>query len=135
MRAISVHASDSNGVLSLMRVGQKVDVQVVSERRNGDLTLLTVLQNLEVLAMPPPDSNGGRPAAPVVTLLVTPEAADQLGLADSGARIRLLLRNPLDQNQDARTKLTLAHVFSEEAGGNRQQVKSRPQHTLAAVRR
>jgi len=135
MRAISVHASDSNGVLSLMRVGQKVDVQVVSERRNGDLTLLTMLQNLEVLAMPPPDSNGGRPPAPVVTLLVTPEAADQLGLADSGARIRLLLRNPLDPNQDPRMKMTLTQLFNEEGGETRRQVKRSRQHTLAAVRR
>jgi len=130
MRAISVHASDSNGVLSLLRAGQKVDVQVVSERRRGELTLRTVLQNVEVLAMPPLDPNGGRPAAPVVTLLVTPEAADQLGLADSGARIRLLLRNPLDQNQDARMKLTLADVFSEGRGEAERPIRRGQQPTL-----
>jgi Flp pilus assembly protein CpaB len=113
MRAVSVHASDSSGVVNLLRPGDKVDVQVMSERHGEGLKLRTTVQNLEVLAIQPPESNGGRPAAPVVTLLVTPAAADHLGLADSGARIRLLLRNPLDRGEDSRPGLTLENVFAD----------------------
>jgi Flp pilus assembly protein CpaB len=113
MRAISVHASDSSGVLALLRPGQKVDVQVVAGDRGGNVKLRTALENVEVLSISPPDANGGRSAAPVITLLATPENADRLALADSGARIRLLLRNPLDDSRGARPGLNLASIFED----------------------
>ncbi|HXJ44356.1 MAG TPA: Flp pilus assembly protein CpaB, partial [Bryobacteraceae bacterium] len=111
MRAISVHASDSSGVLALLHPGQKVDVQVLTGDRGGNVKLRTALENVEVLSVSPPDANGGRSAAPVVTLLATPVDADHLALADSGARIRLLLRNPLDDSRGARPSLNLASIF------------------------
>lgn len=114
MRAISVHASDSSGVLALLRPGYKVDVQVVTAAdRGGEVRLRTTLENIEVLSLPPADQNGGRSAASVITLLVTPEAADRLALGDSAARVRLLLRNPLDESREARPVITLANVFSD----------------------
>jgi pilus assembly protein CpaB len=113
MRAISVHASDSTGVLGLLRPGHRVDVQVVADRRAGRLKLRTLLENVEVLATPAAEPNGSRAAAPAVTLLATPEDADRLGLADAGARIRLLLRNPLDQAENARAALTMANLFAD----------------------
>ena len=113
MRAISVHASDSSGVLALLRPGDKVDVQVVTGDRGGEVKLRTALENVEVLSVPPADPNGGRAAAPPITLLATPESADHLALADSGARIRLLLRNPLDENREARHGLNLASIFED----------------------
>ena len=95
MRAISVHASDSAGVLNLLYPGYKVDVQVVSGPQGSEARLLTLLQNVEVLAIEPADPNGRPAATRGVTLLVTPVAADHLALADSAAHIRLLLRNKL----------------------------------------
>ena len=112
MRAISVHASDSSGVVALLRPGHKVDVQVVAGDRGGNVKLRTALENVEVLSVSPPDANGGRSAAPVVTLLAKPEDADYLGLADSGARIRVLLRNPLDEGRGSRHGLDLASIFA-----------------------
>ena len=112
MRAVSVRASDSSGVLHLLRPGYKVDVQVVGPLHGGEWMLRTTLQNLEVLAIDLPDPSGGRPGAPVVTLLATPSAADQLGLADSAAHVRLLLRNPLDPSGGARPLLSMAGVFA-----------------------
>lgn len=53
MRAISVHASDSSGVLALLRRGDKVDVQVVTGERNGEVKLRTTLEKVEVLSVPP----------------------------------------------------------------------------------
>ncbi len=116
MRAISVHASDSTGVLSLFRHGYKVDVQALMER--GEMRVRTILEDVEVLAIHPAD--GGR-AAPVVTLLVTPPAADRLGLADAAGRVRLLLRNPLDRGELPRPGVTVASLFDE---GHRAEVRA-----------
>lgn len=113
MRAISVRASDSTGVLGMLRPGNRVDVQVVADRGPGGVKLRTLLENVEVLATPAPEPNGSRAAAPAVTLLATPEDADRLGLADAGARIRLLLRNPLDQAENDRAALTMASLFAD----------------------
>ncbi len=113
MRAISVHASDSSGLLALLRPGHKVDVQVVTGDRGGKVKLRTVLENVEVLSVSPADTNGGRSAAPVITLLATPADADRLALADSAARIRLLLRNPLDESREARPGLNVASIFAD----------------------
>jgi pilus assembly protein CpaB len=126
MRAISVHASDSTGVLSLLRPGYRVDVQAETER-GGEPKLRTLLQNIEVLAIHPAEPSAGRSAAPVVTLLVTPAAADRLGLADTAGRLRLLLRNPLDQGQSTLPGLTIAHLFADGNGrGERGAAQVRP---------
>jgi Flp pilus assembly protein CpaB len=115
MRAVSVHASDSSGVLSLLSAGDKVDVQVVSDQPDAKLKLRTILQNAEVLGIDPGEP-GGRPTTPVVTLVVSPAAADRLALADSGARLRLLLRNPLDRSEDDLPSLALANIFVDDDG-------------------
>jgi Flp pilus assembly protein CpaB len=85
---MSIHVSDSSGVVRMLRTGFRVDVQMVSVRQ-GEPELRTVVENVEVLDVPAPD--GGRA---VVNLLVTPHEGNALALADSLARIRLLLRNP-----------------------------------------
>jgi pilus assembly protein CpaB len=128
MRAVSVRASDSSGVLRLLRPGNRVDVQVVASVHGAEPSLRTALQNLEVLSIDAPES-GGRTAAPVVTFLATPAEADQLGLADSAARIRLLLRNPLDRGAGPRPRMSMAALF--EAGGNRSEYAS----AIAVARR
>jgi Flp pilus assembly protein CpaB len=96
MRGISVHVADSSGIVGMLQAGYRVDVQVVGvEGREGQV-LKTVLQNVEVLSAAAPDNT-----RPVVNLLVTPGQADILGLADSAARIRLVLRNPSDDGTAA----------------------------------
>ncbi|BDC52230.1 hypothetical protein F183_A45450 [Bryobacterales bacterium F-183] len=115
MRAVSTHVTDSTGVLEMLRVGHKVDVQVLSikSERVPDPEIRTAMQNVSVLAIhsaPDPASNGG-PALPSVTLLVTPEEADALALADSTTRVRLALRNPTDPNKDPRPTLPLGSVM------------------------
>jgi len=117
MRAISVHATDSAGVLNLLRAGDKVDVQAVRSGQGGAFRLRTILQDVEVLAAPAAEPNGRPSATTVVTLLVTPADADRLGLADAACRIRLLLRNPLDRNEPAGGGVTLAGLFAEGRGG------------------
>jgi Flp pilus assembly protein CpaB len=110
MRAVSVHVTDSAGVLALLRPGQQVDVQVVVGRGNipGETTVRTALENLKVLSViPQPEQGSQGQSLPVVTLLAKPSDTDVLAVADSGARVRLTLRNPLDGNTHSRGSLSL----------------------------
>ncbi|HML17651.1 MAG TPA: Flp pilus assembly protein CpaB [Bryobacteraceae bacterium] len=113
MRAVSVHVTDSTGVLTLLRAGQKVDVQVVINRgEKNDTAVRTALEDLKVLsviAQQEQSSQGQN--LPVVTLLAKPADADILALADSGARVRLTLRNPLDDETRSRSALSLGAVM------------------------
>jgi Flp pilus assembly protein CpaB len=112
MRAISVHTSDSSGIIGMLRSGYKVDVQFVSAE--GELR--TILQNIEVLTVNPAGDN--RSLVPVVTLLVDPEGADKAGLGDSTARLRITLRNPLDDGApDSRT--VTAPAIMQRTGGKK----------------
>ena len=115
MRAVSTHVTDSTGVLEMMRVGHKVDVQVLNLKTDkiADAEIRTVLQNVRVLAIhsaPDVASNGG-PALPSVTLLVNPVEADALAVADSTSRVRLSLRNPSDSGRDVKTTLPFTSVM------------------------
>ena len=116
MRAVSVHVSDSSGVLGLLRPGYKVDVQVFAQRpttQGPEGTARTAFQNITVLAMSAQaePSSQGNFNAPVVTLLVNPVEADALGLADSYGRIRLALRNPIDDGKSVKGTLPLTALF------------------------
>jgi len=113
MRAVSIRVGESSGVVGLLRPGTKVDVQAVS-RSNTTSELRTILQNVEVLAVSPqPEPIGvNQPAVPVVTVLTRAQDADLIALADSGARIRLALRNPLDDGTLPRRSMELASVFT-----------------------
>jgi Flp pilus assembly protein CpaB len=71
-----------------------------------------MLQNLVVLRIEEePEASEGRPVLPVVTLLATPEEADALAVADAEARIRLLMRHPLDDELTERQSVALEGVF------------------------
>jgi hypothetical protein len=81
--------------------------------RNGATELRTIQQNVEVLAVSPQAESSGanHTASPVVTLLVPAQDVDVIAVADSGAHIRLALRNPLDEGVGPRNGLALASVF------------------------
>jgi pilus assembly protein CpaB len=114
MRAVSVHVSDSGGVLAQLGPGQKVDVQVLIARKstNGEPELRTILEGVPVLAVNSQLESSSQGAnLPSVTLLTNPADADVLALADSGARVRLALRNPLDDSTRSRTLLTLDTIL------------------------
>ena len=115
MRAVSVHVSDSSGVMGLLRAGHKVDVQVVIPKTNDVAAKLrTAIEGLEVLAVNnKAEVNSQGFSLPVVTLLAGPADADVLALADSGARVRLTLRNPLDTATRSRSPLSLPAVMQK----------------------
>lgn len=121
LRAVSVHLTDSTGVLALLRGGQKVDVQVVVGRgtKPDDTEVRTALENLTVLSVTPQAEQSSQGHnLPVVTLLAKPAEADVLALADSGGRVRLVLRNPLDEATRSRGSLSLGAVMRGGARGD-----------------
>lgn len=132
MRAVSVHVSDSSGVLALAGPGQKVDLQVFVHGPAGG-QLRTMLQDVTILG-----SNfsgtGDKPA--IVTLLVTPQQADMLALADISARLRLTLRNPLDNAQQAGNTLALASLIraSRAAGATQTAASARETKPMPPAR-
>jgi len=112
MRAVSVHVTDSTGIMALLRVGHHVDAQVFRKSANGGGSVRTALENLQVVSVIPQleeSSQGFR--LPVVTLLAKPNDADVLAAADSAARVLLILRNPLDEETKSRGSLSLDAVM------------------------
>jgi pilus assembly protein CpaB len=111
MRAVTVHVTDSSGVIGMLRTGQKVDVQVVLGKTGADITVRTALEDLQVLAVNPAGEGTSQgPILPSVTLLAGPAQADVLAAADSGARVRLTLRNPLDDQTRTNAPVSLSAV-------------------------
>lgn len=113
MRAVSIHLTDSTGVLALLHSGQKVDVQVVVGRgtKPEETAVRTALENLTVLSVTPqPEQSSQGQNLPVVTLLAKPSEVDVLAAADSGGRVRLALRNPLDTGTRRRGAVSLGSV-------------------------
>jgi pilus assembly protein CpaB len=124
MRAVAVHVTDSTGVLALLKAGQTVDVQVVVNRKESPRSteVRTAIENLTVLAVrPQPEQTSQGQSLPEVTLLARPEEADVLAAADSGARVRLTLRNPLDQSTRIRPPVTLDSVMRVSGSASGQQ--------------
>lgn len=113
MRAVSVHVTDSTGVLALLHAGQKVDVQVVVGRGAGETTTVrTAIEDLQILSVTPQAEQSSQGTTlPVVTLVADPHQADVLAAADSGGRVRLTLRNPQDNQMTPSGSLSLGTVM------------------------
>ena len=128
MRAVSIHITDSNGVVALLRTGQKVDVQIVLGKNGGETTVRTALEDLQVLSVGAPEGTSQGPILPAVTLLAGPAQADVLAAADSGARVRLTLRNPLDDATRTNLPVSLTTVVhsTTTVGGPNSNPQSKP---------
>jgi pilus assembly protein CpaB len=103
MRAISVRVNDVVGVAGFVAPGSRVDLVVTIRRQNDSMTR-TVASNVQVLTAgtrqeqekPAPDAKPT--ATTVVTLIVPPDDAERIALAQSEGQIMLVLRNPLDRD-------------------------------------
>ena len=129
-RAVSTHVTDSVGVLEMLHPGDHVDVQVLGARDHGEAEIRTILQNRTVLAIHqnPERTSYSDAAAPVVTLLVDKNEAEALALADSTARVRLVLRNPEDNERNERGGLGFSTLL--KGGAPRPDVVNAPQPVL-----
>jgi Flp pilus assembly protein CpaB len=127
MRALSIHVVDSSGLIPFLHAGHHVDVQVIKSRNTPEANLRTILQNVEVLSVQA-NENPNQNSNATITLLASPQDADRVALADSGANIRLLLRNPLDGEEGTRPGMQLAALFSDSSAVNQSLVK--PAHLV-----
>jgi len=103
MRAMSIRVDDVNGVAGFVMPEARVDVLITGvpqdNPQSGRMTK-TILGNVRVLSAGEhltPDSTGRPQRVPVVTLLLTPEQAEMVTLAQTQGRIQLVLRNGKDE--------------------------------------
>ena len=122
MRAMSVKVNDVIGVAGFLDPGTRVDL-LVTIRRKDDSTSRTVASNVQVLTagtrgdqQRPKDAKpAAASSATVVTLLVTPEDAERIALAQAEGQIMLSLRNPLDTEATASAGVRTAALFGQAA--------------------
>src|ERR1700682_3586629 len=104
MRAVSVRVNEVVSVAGFVTPGTRVDVLLTGTPSGGtEPQTTTVLQNVAVIAAGHTlerSATGDAQSTPVITLLVSPDAAQRLTLASSEGHIQLALRNPLDTLQD-----------------------------------
>lgn len=101
MRGVSVRVDDVISIAGFVLPGTRVDVMVTLDQGNQSDNPVTklILQNVPVLTsgqVVERDINGEPIQVTVITLLVSPEHAEQLVLAATRGRIQLALRNTLD---------------------------------------
>ena len=106
MRAISVRVNEVIGVAGFVVPGTRVDVMVILAQGDSSLARV-VVSNVQVLAAgtrydQEVAREGKALPSSVVTLLVSPDDAELVGLAANQGQLMLTLRNPLD-NQTTTT--------------------------------
>ncbi|HEU0124390.1 MAG TPA: Flp pilus assembly protein CpaB [Bryobacteraceae bacterium] len=98
MRAISVRVADSMGLVPFLRPGHRVDVQSIHTQASGEPAARTLLSNVEVLNVYA--DTGPQPAmVTVLNLLVAAKDVERVALADSSAKVRIVLRNAEDREE------------------------------------
>ena len=101
MRAVTVRVNDVAGAAGFVLPGLKVDVLVTGHPPSAESNMTTtVLQNVLVLSAGQAmqsDARGTPVSVTTVTLLVTPNDAETLTLANGEGRIQLVLRNSSDE--------------------------------------
>ena len=110
MRAVTLHVVESGSIVPLLHSGSRVDIQAVYDR-SGVTELRRVLQDVEVLSTGSAEPAAGRNLLPQVTVLVRPEQADVAALADTGSRVRLVLRNRQDHAGVSTPSLNMTALF------------------------
>jgi len=130
MRAMAVKVDDVVGVAGFATPGMHVDilssVPVAALTNNApgaqqnNTIVKTILQNIEVLSAGvniQKDAEGKPQSVQVVNLLVTPDQAEILSLPSSGAngaRILLVLRNPMDTETKEVKENSVGNIFGDQ---------------------
>jgi pilus assembly protein CpaB len=116
MRAISIKVDDVIGVSGFVAPGSRVDL-VVTIRREEDSMTSTVASNVQVLTAGTRRDQGRLDLEPkstsVVTLMVSPQDAERIALAQSEGQIMLVLRNPLDREPTITSGIKTAALMGE----------------------
>ncbi|HEX7316578.1 MAG TPA: Flp pilus assembly protein CpaB [Pyrinomonadaceae bacterium] len=143
-RAMTVKVDDVIGVAGFLRPGAMCDVLTVIEQgdmgRRNPISKI-VLQNVKVLAsgqnIDKPKDQREAEQVKAVTLQVTPEQAEKLALASTEGKLRLVMRNAIDQGDeqtegvDKNRLLTGEHAAPAPEPGALKSEQSKPQPPAA----
>src|SRR5215204_5577645 len=146
-RAMTVKVDDVIGVAGFLQPGTMVDVLTVIEQPGsmggGNPISKIVLQNVKVLAsgqnLDKPKDQREADAVKAVTLQVTPEQAEKLALASTEGKLRLVLRNGIDQGDeqtegvDKNKLLTGEHATPAPEPGALKSEQPKPQASAPAA--
>ena len=130
-RAMTVKVDDVIGVAGFLQPGTMVDVLTVIDPPGNTISSnpisKIVLQNVKVLAsgqnLDKPKDEREADAVKAVTLQVTPDQAEKLALASTEGKLRLMLRNMIDQDDqqtqgaDKKSLLTGEHATTPPPPG------------------
>ncbi len=124
MRAVPVRVNEITGVAGFVLPGMRVDVLIAGTAPSVSPTLgtlsKTLLQNVLVLSAGQSlqkDAEGKPLPVTLVNLLVTPEEAETLSLANTETKIQLVLRNPIDDKAVKTKGTAVANLFSGQKYG------------------
>jgi pilus assembly protein CpaB len=100
-RAVTIAINPVSGVAGFIKPGNRIDMIICLKPETGGTTTqsLTLLQNIEVLAVGSQTSKEEAPTTDNITLAVTPQEAQWVTLAESTGKIKLTLR-PTDDNKN-----------------------------------
>jgi len=116
---MSVKVNEVVGVAGFVVPGTKVDV-LVTLRRNDESMTRTVVSNVQVLTAgtryDQQKAKDGEPIpSTVVTLMVSPQDAEKITLAQTEGQVMLALRNPLDTQQTDTQGIRSAALLGQPA--------------------
>jgi pilus assembly protein CpaB len=120
MRALSVRVNEVIGVAGFVVPGTRVDVLVTVQQDDISRSQV-VLSNVQVLSAgtrydQENARQDGRPIpSTVVTLLLSPEDAEKVTLAEAEGSLMLALRNPLDTEETETEGVRIANLFGGSA--------------------
>lgn len=132
LKTIAVDAEKS--AAGLLGPGDRVDVQlfVRKDERNGISATQSkvILQNIRVFAVDQtvqrsPDGSEERTIAKTVSLMLSPEQASKLALAEQIGEISLIPRNPDDQQVTAWTEVTIEDLLANGEASSREKEQGR----------
>jgi pilus assembly protein CpaB len=121
-RAVALRVDEVVGLAGFVLPGMRVDVLVAGNPPGGDQNHLgtlsrTVLQNIEVLSAGQKlekTADGKPETVQVVNLLMTPDQAEVLNLASIETKVQLVLRNPLDTQEEVTRGASIAKLFGAD---------------------
>ena len=119
MRAVSVKVNEVVSVAGFVQPGTRVDVLLTGNPSGGGTQTTTVLENVAVIAAGQKlerSPSGEAQNVPVITLLVSPDDAQKLTLAQMQGRIQLTLRNPVDTKQQELDPTREGSLYKEKPG-------------------
>lgn len=123
MRALALRVNDVVILGGFVQPGMHVDVLVTGDvpgdTSNAGRRCKTVLQNVQVLSVGQhieKNPEGKPEMAEIVNVLLTPDQAETLDLASGEARVQLVLRNPVDLQEQATKGASMASLFGLKPG-------------------